>query len=163
MTVRTKTLAPFLAISAATLVTFLLLHPSSPEVFPQSAQPEPPGPASYGYAPAPRLAVTAQEPFEVPTNHQTYVERRTAELQDLATENDAASLTAIVSELTNRDRDIRAAALEAAIQFGSRDAIPGLMDAATQIDDLAERAEINKAIEYLTLPTISEARLTRKQ
>ena len=103
-----------------------------------------------------------QQPEEV-TNHQAYVERRVAELQDLATENDGASLTAILSELTNRDRDIRAAAIEAAVQFGSREAIPGLTEAAAQLDDPVQRSEINKAIAFLKLPSVSEVPLARKR
>src|SRR6266446_5423592 len=64
--------------------------------------------------------------------HEAYVAERVAELGDLAMENDAASLDTILSELTNRDPEIRKAALEAAVQFGSRDAIPKLADVAVQ-------------------------------
>ena len=46
--------------------------------------------------------------------------------------------------------------MEAAIQFGSRDAIPKLTDAASQTDDAKEKADIMDAIEFLKLPSASE-------
>src|ERR1051325_4278405 len=61
------------------------------------------------------------EPNSLPQQHKAYVESRTDELMDLAMTDDPASLDTILSELTNRDPDIRKAALQASIQFGSRD------------------------------------------
>ena len=88
--------------------------------------------------------------------HQTYVEKRIEELTDLAMNDDSGSLDTILSELTNRDPQIRKAALEATIQFGSRDAIPKLMDTVSQIDEPKEKADILEAIEFLKLPSASE-------
>jgi len=88
--------------------------------------------------------------------HQTYVEKRTEELMDLAMSDDRSSLETILSELTNRDPEIRKAALEATIQFGSRDAIPKLMDVVLQVDDPKEKANILEAIEFLKLPSATE-------
>ena len=90
--------------------------------------------------------------------HKAYVEARVSELQDLSANNDKESLQTILSELTNRDPEVRKAAIEAAKQFGSRDAIPGLQDALAQTDDQAEKTEINEAIEFLTLPSLTEVR-----
>src|SRR6266850_8339281 len=78
----------------------------------------------------------------IETTHEAYVAGRVAELADLAMENDAASLDTILSELTNRDPEIRKAAREAAVQFGSRDAIPKLAEAALQTDDAHEKAAL---------------------
>ena len=75
---------------------------------------------------------------------------------DLAAEDDQESLKTILSELTNRDPEIRKAALEAAVQFGSRDAIPSLAEAALQSENPEEKAAINKAVEFLKLPSLSE-------
>ena len=88
--------------------------------------------------------------------HETYVEKRVAELQDLAMDEDPKSLQIILSELTNRDPEIRQAAVDAAVQFGSRDAIPRLTDAASQTEDAGERAAILEAAEYLKLPSYRE-------
>jgi hypothetical protein len=87
---------------------------------------------------------------------RAYAEQRVAELYDLSMNDDSASLETILSELTNRDPEIRKAALEATVQFRSRDAIPRLMDAASQTDDPHEKAAIADAIEFLKLPTLSE-------
>jgi hypothetical protein len=89
--------------------------------------------------------------------HQAYVDARTAELMDLGMNDDSESLHTILSELNNRDPQIRKAAVEAVVQFGSRDVIPNLMDAAAQTDDPQEKAEIMEAIQFLKLPTLSEA------
>jgi HEAT repeat protein len=89
--------------------------------------------------------------------HQAFVDARTIELMDLAMNDDSQSLNTILSELNNRDPEVRKAAVEAAVQFGSRDAIPNLMDAAAQTDDPKEKAEIMEAIHFLKSPTLSEA------
>src|SRR5262249_16922883 len=91
-----------------------------------------------------------------------YSERHIAELEALGTDSDPAALAVITSELTNPDPEIREAAIEATVQFGSRDAIPALKEASTRIDDEAQRAEISKAISYLSLPTLDEVSLPRK-
>jgi len=88
--------------------------------------------------------------------HQAYVEARVLELQDLATEEDNESLNIILSELTSPDEDIRKAAVEAAGQFGNRDAIPALTVAGQQLDDTDERKAIKEAIEFLKLPHLGE-------
>jgi HEAT repeat protein len=72
--------------------------------------------------------------------------------------DDRGSLDTILSELGNRDPEIRKAALEATIQFGSRDAIPKLADAVSQTDDPTEKAALTDAIEFLKLPSLTEIR-----
>jgi len=88
--------------------------------------------------------------------HAAYVEARQAELMSLAMNDDAESLNTILSELANRDPKIRETAVQAAVQFHSRDALPRLQDAALQTDDARERAAIEAAIEFLKLPTLTE-------
>lgn len=90
--------------------------------------------------------------------HQKYVEERGSQLMDLAMNDDRASLDTILSELGNRDPEIRKAALDATIQFGSRDAIPKLTDAVSQTDDPSEKAALTDAIEFLKLPSLTEIR-----
>ena len=89
-------------------------------------------------------------------NHEDYVNRRIAELEDLGLTGDASSLINIESELDNRDPRIQAAAVSAAIQFGSRDAIPALREAYDHTDDPTLKLRLQKAIEFLELPTESE-------
>jgi len=88
--------------------------------------------------------------------HELYVQSRINELLDLGMNDDAASLDTILRELTNRDPQIRKAALEAAVQFGSRDAIPKLTEAALQTDKPEEKVEIAEAIKFLNLPSPAE-------
>ena len=100
--------------------------------------------------------VAPQPPAASEDAQKSYVEQRSTQLMDLAMNDDRASLDTILSELTNRDPDIRKAALEATIQFGSRDAIPKLADAVSQTDDPKEKASLNDAIEFLKLPSLTE-------
>jgi aminopeptidase N len=87
---------------------------------------------------------------------EAYKSEMLVKLADLGMNDDTDSLNTILDELTNRDPEIRAAALEASKQFGSRDAIAKLMDAATQTDDPQERVALYEAIEFLKLPSLTE-------
>ena len=91
------------------------------------------------------------------SKQQAYVAKRVVELQDLGMEDDSASLETILSELENGDPSIRQAAVDAAVQFGSRDALPRLRQAAARADDPKEKSAILEAIEFLSLPTLTEA------
>ena len=88
---------------------------------------------------------------------EAYVAKRVGELQDLGMEDDSASLDTILAELENGDPSIRQAAVDAAVQFGSRDAIPRLMTAAAQAADPKEKSTILAAVEFLNMPTLAEA------
>lgn len=92
-----------------------------------------------------------------PKPKQIDVEARGAELMQLAMNDDSTSLEAILTELGNTNRAIRNTALQAAVQFGSRDAIPRLTEAASAAADAEEKAAIVEAIELLKLPSLSEA------
>lgn len=74
-------------------------------------------------------------------------------LQQLAMNSDADSLNAILAELTNSSPDIRAAAREAAVQFGNVSAVPSLRQAAAQMEDLDEKVALLEAAKYLELPS----------
>src|SRR2546429_8368345 len=117
-----------------------------------TSQPADQTPAPPGSSTQPGIQPAASPEEE----HKTYVEQRSAQLMDLAMTDDRSSLDSILSELTNRDPEIRKAALDAAIQFGSRDAIPKLADAASQTDDPNEKTAITDAIEFLKLPSLTE-------
>ena len=85
------------------------------------------------------------------------VAKRAAELQSLAMNSDRDSLDLILAELNNQDPQIRKAAVDAAIQFGSRDSVAALTDALAQTDDPSEKVDLLKAIEYLNLPSLTQA------
>jgi HEAT repeat protein len=87
--------------------------------------------------------------FSAQQSHDEYVSSRVAELMDFAMTDDPQSLRSILSELNNPEIEIRQAAVIAAVQFKSADAIPALQDAYTRTDELEEKVSIRKAIAFL--------------
>lgn len=88
---------------------------------------------------------------------------RIAMLQKLARTKDAQSLEIILSELTHKEKAVREEAREAAIQFGSRDAIPRIKEVAAMTEDPYEKVELLEAADFLALPTLGEFRARVKQ
>ena len=89
--------------------------------------------------------------------HAQYVSRRIEELNALAMNNDVQSRDTILSELKkNPDKEIRAAALEAAIQYDDRSVVPPMQEIAAQTEDPDEKAAILEAIDYINLPSLTE-------
>lgn len=100
----------------------------------------------------------AEESGAVPEHekYEAYLAEKVASLADLGMESDPASLDLILAELASPDAEIRSAAREAAVQFGSRDAIPALQNALSQRDDPDEKAALANAIEFLGLTNVTE-------
>ena len=88
--------------------------------------------------------------------HEDRVAARIAALRDLSTKTDRASLETLLSEVKNQDEEIREAALDAITQSGNRAAIPGLREAAAQAGNRREKQAILDAIEFMSLPTLTE-------
>ena len=164
-------------LGAAVVVPWLLLHRenNAPTVQQNAAAANPAAPSvakpETSVSSRPDVTETAAVNANMATNNQlntvesnqeAYVEERVSQLGDLGMDDDPASLNTILSELNNRDPRIRKAAVDAAVQFGSRDAIPRLTDAATQTDDPREKAAILDAIDYLKLPSLTEVMQQRK-
>jgi HEAT repeat protein len=84
------------------------------------------------------------------------IEEQIARLNDLAMEDDTNALNQILAELYSPNPEIRKAALEATVQFSSRDAIPALETAAEHSVDPQEKTAIKEAIEFLKLPSLTE-------
>ena len=89
---------------------------------------------------------------------EIYINNHVAALQELQTKDDAQSLQAILCELTNSDKTVREAAIDATTQFGSRDAIPVLKDLAAHAQAPDEKAELLDAADFLALPSLTEVR-----
>jgi len=158
------------AVAAALAVSlgFLVFGPSfvpDPAAAGDGAATEPARDAGMAAAPkapgrTPRPVEPAAEGASDPgaaERQEAYVAARCAELGDLGMRNDADSLNSILAELGNRDPRIRQAAVAAAVQFHSVEAIPRLEEAALQTESGKERAAIEEAIEFLKLPTLTEA------
>ncbi len=76
------------------------------------------------------------------------------ELQTLAMNDDADSLKSILAELTSSNAEIRAAARDAAVQFGDCSAAPALRAAAAQVESLEEKLALKEAADFLELPPL---------
>ena len=90
------------------------------------------------------------------------IEQRVVELEALSGTTDESSVSAILSELGNPEKEIREAAREAAIQSGAREAIPRLEELIERSEDADEKADIREAIEFLKLPSLTEHLAERK-
>jgi hypothetical protein len=80
------------------------------------------------------------------------------QLHEWQAADDKASLKSILNELKNPEKEIRLAAIEAAIQFGDRSAIPQLKELANVTTDAEERQALLDAVEFMSLPTMTEVR-----
>ena len=108
-------------------------------------------PSSITHLPSPQPTAPLEE-----ESHEQKVRQRIAELNDLAMNSDTNSLSTILAELNNSDKEIRKGALEAVIQFADRAAIPRLHEIADRTEDATEKAALLEAIEYLKLPSLTE-------
>ena len=115
-------------------------------------------------APVP-LRLTKANPFtmgEVVGDGAEAVQAQINRLEDLQSNDDDASLQAILKELTNTNPIIRHVAIEATIQFGGHTAVPILQGLAARTWDPGEKQELLDAAEFLALPTLSEVRAEKQ-
>jgi HEAT repeats len=91
------------------------------------------------------------------------VETKAEQLEDLSRKSDRASMEAILAEIKSPYPEVRADAIEAIIQFRSRDAIPALKELAAQSQDPNEKVAISNAVDFLELPTLQEFRARLEQ
>jgi len=88
--------------------------------------------------------------------HEAAIDAETDRLQQWSVNDDPTSLSNILADLTNPEKEIREAAIEATRQFGSADAIPALKSAAVNSTDTDEQIEMLEAAKFLSLPGISD-------
>ena len=103
--------------------------------------------------PTPAAAVN---PPLTPEEKQAYIEAETSRLQDLSTQDDPASLSAILNDFTNPEKEVRLAAIEATKQFGSKEAIPTLQASVADATDTDEKIALLEAADFLALPTLAD-------
>ncbi len=92
-----------------------------------------------------------------PEEKQSYIETEVSRLQDLSTQDDPAALTAIMNDLTNSEKEVRLAAIEATKQFGSKDAIPVLQADVASAAGTDEKIALLEAADFLSLPSLTDA------
>ena len=100
-------------------------------------------------APAPVVTKTL-----TPEERQAAIDAETDRLQQWSMNDDPASLSSILADLTNSEKEVRKAAIEAAEQFGSTNAIPVLKNLAANDEDPEEKAALLEAANFLSLPSI---------
>ena len=118
---------------------------------------------SHSRLPQEGLPNRPSEPNPNQVDHQTYVIQRRAELINLGASDDPANLKIILSEMENPEPELRKAALDAAVQFGSKDAIPTLQNEINWATDPQEKVDIQKAIDYLQLPSFGSGGVVSTQ
>jgi len=144
-----------LALLALSAIFFLKQHLGN--VAPSPAPPPastvvasvapPPAPAPIPAAPASTITLT-------PEQRQAAIDAETDHLQQWSMNDDPASLSNILADLTSPEKEVREAAIEAAKQFGSTNAIPTLKALAANTTDTEEQAALLEAANFLSLPSI---------
>lgn len=148
-----------LAILAVGVGAFLKRHPNWPAPVPVAIAAPAPRPATVAapLPPPPTPAVsTTPAPVETPDEEIDH-------LQEWSRNDDPQSLLNILADLANPDKGVREAAIEAAKQFGSTNAIPALKTAAMNSTDPDEQIEMLQAASFLALPSIGSIHLTPEQ
>jgi hypothetical protein len=164
---RPKVVVAILLLAAGLLGVIVLmsnaLHPQSTSSSADSGKVSPAAAASNqpvetpASNPPPVVAAAPAADTNAAAAHAQYVSRRIKELNALAMNDDVQSRDTILSELKNNpDKKIRAAALEAAIQFDDRSVVPPMQEIAAQTQDPEEKAAILEAIDYINLPSLTE-------
>jgi len=92
-----------------------------------------------------------------PEQRQAAIDAEKDRLFQWSVNDDPASLASILADLTNPEKKIREAAIQAAKQFGSSNAIPVLKDLAANTSDTKEQIALLEAAEFLALPTVADS------
>jgi type IV secretory pathway VirB10-like protein len=119
-------------------------NPPAPE---KSIHPALPAPA----APAPLETVKVPLTEE---QQQAAIAAETGRLLQWGMMDDAASLSNILADLASPEEKIRSAAIAAAEQYDSTNAIPALQAAADATTNAVELAALREAIRFISLPNL---------
>ena len=136
------------------------LGPAAPPVVPEVvAAPAPESPQKNVVADLPPLPPPAPVPAPVPAlSPEQQLAATDAEIERLRVaglSDNPADLQIILADLSSPEKEIREAALNAAKQFGSTNAIPALLTAATNAVDPKEKIELTEAADFIALPSLA--------
>ena len=132
---------------AAAPIAITETKPAAPQTAPVITNVPPPATAPVAAAPVATNALT-------PEQRQAAIDAETDRLQQWSMNDDPASLSSILADLTNSEKEVRKAAIEAAEQFGSTNAIPILKNLAANDEDPEEKAALLEAANFISLPSI---------
>jgi hypothetical protein len=104
--------------------------------------------------PAPAAAPVSFTNALTPEQRQAAIDAETDRLLDWSMNDDPASLSNILADLTNPEKEISDAAIEATKQFGSSNAIPTLKEVAANTTDTQEQIDLLEAANFLSLPSL---------
>jgi len=119
-----------------------------------AASPLAPKPASLPVVPPSTNTAMPPTNTVAPEPSQEAIDAEVDRLQDWSMNDDPESLSNILADLTNSVKEVREAAIDAAKQFGSTNAIPALKAAAETTDDLQEKIAYLEAADFLSLPPL---------
>ena len=144
-----------LALLALGAAFFLKQHFGSAATPPPVTESVTPAPvASFAPPPAPISAAPATTNAPTPEQREAAIDAETGRLLDWSMNEDPASLSNILADLTNPEKEIRDAAIEATKQFGSSNAIPTLKEVAANTTDTQEQIDLLEAANFLSLPSL---------
>lgn len=155
---RTRIVLPYILFTAL----FLLVggwghfHPGSPTAVPAGSTSDAPAVALTPLPPVAMNLPAAPAALAAAVPAPQNIDDRITGLEALAMNDDADSLKLILEALTDPDPQIRTAALAAAIQFNSPEAIPSLQAALAKVERPQEKVDIQAAIDFLKLPSFSK-------
>ncbi len=158
-------LLTLLILGAALLLKRQLGSVSAPPAKAEIATPDSAAGTSMAPPPAP-IPIAAAAATNVLTEEQRLaaIDAERDRLQEWSMNNDdPASLSYILADLTSPEKEIREAAIEAAKQFGSSNAIPVLKAAAANAEDNQEAIAMLEAADWLALPSVDFSHRGTKQ
>ena len=158
---RPKFVFVMLLLASLVLGLALYLKPHTGQVATPSASPEIAAPAPLPVSNAmmsvaPPTAPVSTNPL-TPEQRQAAIDAETDRLQEWCMSDDPVSLSNILADLTSPEKEIRDAAIEAAKQFGSTNAIPVLKAVAANTADTEEQIALLEAASFLSLPSLSSS------
>lgn len=167
---RPKVVLTLIACALAVISAALILKPRKENAVPPPPVAEAPATsevvnASPPPAPAPLPVTPPPQPAHVMTDdeRQSAIDAEVGRLQDWSMNNDPASLSNILLDLTNSEKDVRDAAIEATKQFDSTNAIPTLKAVAMNTTDTDEQIALLEAVKFLELPPLTFSPPTPEQ
>jgi hypothetical protein len=131
-------------------ITVAKTKPATPQTAPTITAVPPHAPAPVAAAPTPE-------------QQQAAIDAEKDRLEQWSMNDDTASLSNILVDLTNPDKEIRMAAIEGTEQFGSTNAIPILKNLAAHNEDPEEKAALIEAANFIALPSLELVRPTPQQ
>jgi hypothetical protein len=161
---RPKFVLALMVVVVAAIGAVLFFKPHTEKPVATEAPPAPVQEAGNAVPPPMPLPASVPEPRVLTDDEQQATNAAEIDrLMEWSRNDDPESLANIETDLTNSQKDVREAAIEAAKQFGSTNAIPVLKADAINSTDTDEQIEMLQAANFLSLPSLSLSPPTPEQ